>query len=116
MFSFARFSRRRLSFCAKAQSRLRPPWRLMSEAHATDTRPVRASEQLDWAALDRFARAQLANVLGAQFDATAPLMVEQFPGGHSNLTYLLRFGAHEFVMRRRPRSEEHTSQLQSPAY
>jgi aminoglycoside phosphotransferase (APT) family kinase protein len=74
----------------------------MSEAHATDTRPVRASEQLDWAALDRFARAQLANVLGAQFDATAPLMVEQFPGGHSNLTYLLRFGAQEFVMRRPP--------------
>jgi hypothetical protein len=23
--------------------------------------------------------------------------VEQFPGGHSNLTYLLRFGTQEFV-------------------
>jgi len=30
------------------------------------------------------------------------LTVEQFPGGHSNLTYLLRFGAREFVMRRPP--------------
>src|SRR5437588_860042 len=30
------------------------------------------------------------------------MTVEQFPGGHSNLTYLLRFGAQEFVMRRPP--------------
>jgi len=30
------------------------------------------------------------------------LTVEQFPGGHSNLTYLLRFGGQEFVMRRPP--------------
>ena len=28
--------------------------------------------------------------------------VEQFPGGHSNLTYLLRHGAREFVLRRPP--------------
>jgi len=30
------------------------------------------------------------------------MTVEQFPGGHSNLTYLLRFGTQEFVMRRPP--------------
>jgi aminoglycoside phosphotransferase (APT) family kinase protein len=30
------------------------------------------------------------------------MTVEQFPGGHSNLTYLLRFGNHEFAMRRPP--------------
>ncbi len=30
------------------------------------------------------------------------LDVEQFPGGHSNLTYLLRYGSREFVMRRPP--------------
>src|SRR5205085_8681712 len=74
----------------------------MTRPEPTDTKPVRASEQLDWAALDAFAREQLSIVLGAQFDATAPLTVEQFPGGHSNLTYLLRFGAQEFVMRRPP--------------
>src|SRR5205085_939146 len=74
----------------------------MIESDSTDTKPVRASEQLDWAALDAFAREQLSTVLGAQFDATAPMTVEQFPGGHSNLTYLLRFGAQEFVMRRPP--------------
>jgi aminoglycoside phosphotransferase (APT) family kinase protein len=41
-------------------------------------------------------------VLGDKFDATEPMTVEQFPGGHSNLTYLLRFGGQEFVMRRPP--------------
>src|SRR5216684_1030940 len=56
---------------------------------SSDTKPVRA-------------RAKLAAVLGGQFDAAAPMTVEQFPGGHSNLTYLLRFNRREFVMRRPP--------------
>jgi len=63
---------------------------------------VRASEQLDWNALAGYARERLAAELGGRFDATAPMTVEQFPGGHSNLTYLLRFGNQEFVMRRPP--------------
>ena len=63
---------------------------------------MRASEQLEWSSLEAYAREKLAEVLGEQFDATAPLMVEQFPGGHSNLTYLLRFGESEFVLRRPP--------------
>jgi aminoglycoside phosphotransferase (APT) family kinase protein len=63
---------------------------------------VRTSEQLDWDALASFARARLREVLGDSFDATTPMTVEQFPGGHSNLTYLLRFGEQEFVMRRPP--------------
>ena len=69
---------------------------------STDTKPVRASEQLDWNALARYVRENLATALGEQFDTEAPLTVEQFPGGHSNLTYLLRFGAQEFIMRRPP--------------
>ncbi|MDX6692912.1 MAG: hypothetical protein QOF02_515 [Blastocatellia bacterium] len=69
---------------------------------STDTKPVRASEQLDWDALANYVRARLSAVLGEEFDADAPLVVEQFPGGHSNLTYLLRFGRREFVMRRPP--------------
>lgn len=32
----------------------------------------------------------------------ASLEIEQFPGGHSNLTYLLRAGAREWVLRRPP--------------
>src|SRR5260370_19250933 len=71
-------------------------------ADSSDTNPVRASEQLDWNALSGYARERLAAELGDRFDATAPMTVEQFPGGHSNLTYLLRFGHQEFVMRRPP--------------
>ncbi len=71
-------------------------------ADSSDTNPVRASEQLDWDALAGYAREKLAEELGDRFDATSPMIVEQFPGGHSNLTYLLRFGRQEFVMRRPP--------------
>src|SRR4051812_25601122 len=69
-------------------------------ADSTDTKPVRASEQLDWDTLSTFVREKLWAVLGEEFDARGPFAVEQFPGGHSNLTYLLRFGTQEFVMRR----------------
>ncbi|HWS89619.1 MAG TPA: phosphotransferase family protein [Pyrinomonadaceae bacterium] len=71
-------------------------------AEAPDTRPVRESEQLDWESLAAYLRARLPEIVGEGFDADAPLAVEQFPGGHSNLTYLLRFGRQEFVMRRPP--------------
>ncbi|HEX8283411.1 MAG TPA: phosphotransferase family protein [Pyrinomonadaceae bacterium] len=67
-----------------------------------DTRPVRPSEQLDWDSLAAYLRALLPGMAGLTFDAEAPLEVEQFPGGHSNLTYLLRFGGDELVLRRPP--------------
>ncbi|MCI0529388.1 MAG: phosphotransferase family protein [Nitrospira sp.] len=35
-------------------------------------------------------------------DVSGPLIVEQFPGGHSNLTYLVRWGEKEMVLRRPP--------------
>ena len=73
-----------------------------ASADSSDTNPVRASEQLDWNALASYARERLAAELNEGFDAGAPMQVEQFPGGHSNLTYLLRFGQQEFVMRRPP--------------
>jgi len=69
---------------------------------SSDTKPVRASEQLDWGALANYVREKLTTILGPRFDAAAPMTVEQFPGGHSNLTYLLRCGTQEFVMRRPP--------------
>ncbi|HUY18663.1 MAG TPA: phosphotransferase family protein [Candidatus Binataceae bacterium] len=53
---------------------------------------------------DDFDRARLANYLRGRIpgaEATA-LAVWQFRGGHSNLTYLLRFGDSEWVMRRPP--------------
>lgn len=60
-----------------------------------DTAPVRSDEEFNREALAAYLRGQLPGAEG-------PLDVEQFPGGHSNLTYLLRFGDHEFVMRRPP--------------
>src|SRR5689334_6611856 len=35
-------------------------------------------------------------------DLKSPLIIEQFPAGFSNLTYLLRFGDRELVLRRPP--------------
>jgi aminoglycoside phosphotransferase (APT) family kinase protein len=64
-------------------------------ATASDTKPVRQSEQLNWDALAQYLREHLLH-------SDSLMAVEQFPGGHSNLTYLLRFGDQEFVMRRPP--------------
>jgi aminoglycoside phosphotransferase (APT) family kinase protein len=63
------------------------------------TRPVRPGEELDAAALAAWLRGNLPG-----FDADS-VEIEQFPGGHSNLTYLLRAAAgehRELVLRRPP--------------
>src|SRR6187401_248352 len=59
-----------------------------------DTIPVRADEQFSVPAVAAF--------LAAAGLPSADLRVEQFPSGHSNLTYLLRSGAWEAVLRRPP--------------
>lgn len=56
--------------------------------------PVREGEALDLAALERYLQAELG--------PGGELAVEQFPGGHSNLTYLVRWGGREYVLRRPP--------------
>jgi len=56
---------------------------------------VREGDALDWAALETFLRAALPELGG-------PLEVFQFPGGSANLTYLLRLGDTELVLRRPP--------------
>ena len=56
---------------------------------------VRDEEQLDWSKLAAYLRDKIPG-------ADAPLTVKQFRGGSSNLTYLLRFGDREWVMRRPP--------------
>jgi aminoglycoside phosphotransferase (APT) family kinase protein len=68
-----------------------------------DTAAVRAGEELDLAALDSYLREQFA-ARSVEFDstATARLEIKQFPGGHSNLTYSIRYGEREFVLRRPP--------------
>ncbi|HWY55107.1 MAG TPA: phosphotransferase family protein [Terriglobales bacterium] len=55
---------------------------------------VRAGEELE---LDR-----LRPFLLEHFGLSAPVSVEQFPSGHSNLTYLVRVGNREIVLRRPP--------------
>ena len=62
-----------------------------------DSAAVRAGEELDLAALDFYLRQQLPAL-----DDNAKIQVSQFPGGHSNLTYLVRYGNQEFVLRRPP--------------
>lgn len=61
---------------------------------ADDTRPVRASEQLEWGKLEEYLRRELK--------LNGEMAVAQFPGGHSNLTYDIRFGDFELVLRRPP--------------
>jgi aminoglycoside phosphotransferase (APT) family kinase protein len=58
-------------------------------------RPVRDGEQLDVAGLSQYLSAHLPA-------ASLELAVEQFPHGFSNLTYLLRSGDQEWVLRRPP--------------
>jgi aminoglycoside phosphotransferase (APT) family kinase protein len=61
----------------------------------SDTRPVRHGEQIDAARLESYLR--------AHFPAfESDIEIEQFPGGSSNLTYLIRVGREEFVLRRPP--------------
>jgi aminoglycoside phosphotransferase (APT) family kinase protein len=59
-------------------------------------RSVRAGEEVSSAALERFFAAHVPALAGK------PVEVLQFPGGHSNLTYLLRIGDQELVLRRPP--------------
>src|ERR1700726_2351966 len=60
----------------------------------TDTATVRAGEELNWGAL--------ANYMKDKLPGAEHLSIEQFPGGHSNLTYLLGTPAREYVLRRGP--------------
>jgi aminoglycoside phosphotransferase (APT) family kinase protein len=58
------------------------------------TKPVRAGEELNLEALSAFVQKELG--------ISDAITVEQFPGGHSNLTYCIRVGDREMVLRRPP--------------
>ena len=67
----------------------------MSIPSHSDSASVRPGEELDLTALSRW--------LSGKIDgAERGFKVEQFPSGHSNLTYLLRMDDREFVLRRGP--------------
>ncbi|MDL1885716.1 phosphotransferase family protein [Anaerolineae bacterium CFX8] len=62
---------------------------------STDTIPVRPDERFDETRLADYLRGQLP-------DSQNPLAVRQFGGGAANLTYLLDYGTHQYVLRRPP--------------
>jgi aminoglycoside phosphotransferase (APT) family kinase protein len=66
----------------------------MSE-HLDSPAPVRAGEELPLDRLEAYLKQHMPNT-------TEALAVDQFPHGHSNLTYLLRLGDTELVLRRPP--------------
>jgi aminoglycoside phosphotransferase (APT) family kinase protein len=70
-----------------------------AEAAAPEVADVRPGEQLDREALAVWLGPRLAEVLPG---ADGPLVIRQFPNGSANLTYLLRVGARELVLRRPP--------------
>jgi aminoglycoside phosphotransferase (APT) family kinase protein len=70
--------------------------------NARDSHPVRHGEQLDWVRLEGWLRDRLSSSGIPGLDLAEPMHVAQFPGGHSNLTYLIRFGEVELVVRRPP--------------
>jgi aminoglycoside phosphotransferase (APT) family kinase protein len=67
-----------------------------------DARAVRAGEQLDWTRLVAWLRERLPACGVPGLDVSREPSVAQFPGGHSNLTYLVRFGDADIVVRRPP--------------
>ena len=63
-------------------------------ADAGEPGPPRPGEELD--------QDRLADYLRLAVGLEGPLRVQQFPGGHSNLTYLVSAGEREVVLRRPP--------------
>ena len=59
------------------------------------TAKPRPGEELDAGRLAAYLRDKLPHLAGS-------VEVEQFPAGHSNLTYLVRTGGAEYVLRRPP--------------
>jgi len=67
----------------------------MSDIRLDRAREVRTGEELDREALEAYLAEHLPGFQG-------PLEIQQFPSGHSNLTYFLKGGEAEYVLRRPP--------------
>lgn len=62
-----------------------------------DTAPIRPEERFDEPRVAAYLRRNVAEFTGGE-----PIEFEQFPGGHANLTYLVRVANREYVLRRPP--------------
>jgi len=60
-----------------------------------ETRPIRPGEDINIEELGRYLTKRLPR-------GESTIEIQQFPAGSSNLTYLVRFGSDEFVLRRPP--------------
>jgi aminoglycoside phosphotransferase (APT) family kinase protein len=60
-----------------------------------ETTRVRRGEELNQINLEHYLRSKVS-------DKAGDISIEQFPAGSSNLTYLIRFGEEEYVLRRPP--------------
>lgn len=60
-----------------------------------ETKPIRRGEELDETKLLEFLRVN-------NFETNDKIQIKQFPAGSSNLTYLVKIGESEFVLRRPP--------------
>ncbi|MEZ5378564.1 MAG: phosphotransferase family protein [Acidimicrobiales bacterium] len=75
-----------------------PPVDPFADEAPPETAVVRPGEGLDWGRIEAYLRAELPRDL----DLSGPFEVLQFPNGAANLTYMIRFGATELVLRRPP--------------
>jgi aminoglycoside phosphotransferase (APT) family kinase protein len=62
---------------------------------SSDTKPIRQGEELNAENLQKF-------LLENLHTKTDEIKISQFPGGSSNLTYCIKIGAEEYVLRRPP--------------
>jgi aminoglycoside phosphotransferase (APT) family kinase protein len=68
---------------------------MMNETNTDQPKAIRAGEELNAALLEAYLKKEMPELRGS-------LLVQQFPSGYSNLTYLLQFGERELVLRRPP--------------
>jgi aminoglycoside phosphotransferase (APT) family kinase protein len=66
----------------------------------SEVAPVRPGEQLDWDRLEAYLRTNIPDQFRNDLDDGFEVL--QFPNGSANLTYLVRVGATELVVRRPP--------------
>ncbi len=93
-----RLRRRRLSVTldeSRLEEHRRRNWYCSVATDPPEVIPIREDEDFDHGRLAAYLRGRLPG-------SEQPLEIVQFAGGHANLTYLLRFGALEYVLRRPP--------------
>jgi aminoglycoside phosphotransferase (APT) family kinase protein len=70
---------------------------VLFERYLDRSRPVRAGEEIELEPLARYLREHVPEIGG-----NAEISIEQFPAGHSNLTYLVHAAGRYYVLRRPP--------------